>query len=93
MFKLHIKKLTVDISSIENIAKIEYLSRKEFRVLFFLMARLESTRLRSIDKSKIAEELNMSKKDVKDAIETLVDCEILIKGSDAHVDNGYKFNL
>lgn len=85
-------KFSTDIERFESII-IDHpdLSKKSLRVFMFLCCRLSSKHLTKIDKGQIASSLGISKGDVSDAIDQLVQCDIIVSGIDDHVKNGYRF--
>lgn len=85
-----------------EIARNEELSKKDFRVLLCLFTELDGWKpgvyntkdpqnYKKIDIKTIAYSLCMNKKDVRHAIEKLLDCDIIEEGYSDTVSNGYRF--
>lgn len=85
--------VSMSIESIQRLSTYDNLKAKDFRVLLFLMARLDSIRFKKIDKKQISRELGLKKKEVENSLLRLLDSFILEIGDDEHVRRGYKFNL
>ena len=66
------------------------LSKKELRVALHLMAFLDSSTFKEISKKRIAEDLNISKGDVSEAIQTLIYEGVIEEGSNQHTSNGLR---
>lgn len=90
--KIHTKMMSTQIESFQKVAENPNLSKKDLRVFMFLCCRLESKYYKKIDKEKIAETLNLTKKEVNECLQTLMDEDILESGSDEHVSKGYRFS-
>lgn len=93
MLQIHKVMVTVSMSSLQNLARIDTLKKKDYRVLLFLMTHLDSLRPKKVDKKQIARELLMDKKEVTESLENLVDAGVLYYGDSEHVEKGYMFNL
>lgn len=83
-------KFSTDIEAFEEVAKNENLSKTDLRVFMFLCCRVGSKHLARIDKSQIADTLNLSKKKVQEALDNLMSECIIAVDSDDHVKSGYK---
>ena len=69
----------------------EDMNKKDLRVFLHLLTHLDSKVPKAITKKHIAEDLNMSKKDVSEAIENLEIFGIIECRSSGSVRNGYVF--
>ena len=67
----------------------ENLKKKELRVLLHLLTHLDAKNPKKISKSSIAEDLNISKSDVTNAINTLLDLDIIEWDSSGSIRGGY----
>lgn len=61
------------------------LKKKELRVCLHLLTHLDSVHYKEVSKKQIAYDLRISKSDVSDAINTLVDMGIITVGASASV--------
>jgi|HigsolmetaAR204D_1030405.scaffolds.fasta_scaffold00679_2 DNA-binding MarR family transcriptional regulator len=93
MLQIHKVMATISLSSLQSLAKIDTLKKRDYRVLLFLMSHLDSLRPKKVDKKQIARELLMDKKEVSKALDNLVDAGILFYGDSEHVEKGYMFKL
>jgi hypothetical protein len=93
MYKISKTVVSIDIGSMELLSRTEDLTKKDYRVLLFLMARLDSMNYTRLDKKQMADTLDISKDDINRSLCNLANAFILIEGSDAHVKKGYKFLL
>ena len=93
MYKISKRVISIDISSMETLSRLEGLTKNDYKLLLFLMSRLDSMNLTRLDKKKIAETLEMKKGEVSESLDNLIHSYILYKGTDDHVDKGYKFLL
>jgi len=93
MLQIHKVMATISLSSLQGLAKIDTLKKRDYRVLLFLMSHLDSLRPKKVDKKQIARELLMDKKEVSKALDNLVDVGILFYGDSEHVEKGYMFKL
>jgi len=66
------------------------LKRKDYRVLLQLLTHLDSMTYKEISKKNISDVLIMSKADVTDSINNLIDEGIIKRGSSDSVKGGYK---
>lgn len=88
--KIHTKRMSTNIDALQKIAENEELSKKDYKIFLFLSCRLESEFYKRIDVEQIADTLNLTKKDVKKSIQTLLDQDIIEEGSDEHISKGYR---
>ena len=72
------------------IVRNENLTRKDLRVALHLFTHLDAKTFKAISVKQIANDLDMSKKDVSYSIEKLVELEIIEEGSNQTVKNGYR---
>lgn len=93
MYKISKNVASIKLDSLQFLSEKNNLSKNDYRVLIFLLCRLDSLSYRKIDKQQISDTLNMKKKKVDESIQHLVDEFILDEGSDEHVKKGYKFSL
>jgi predicted transcriptional regulator len=93
LIKNHQKTVSITLVSIQGLARVENLKKKDYRVMLFLMGHLDSLNLKAIDKGNIAAELEISKDDVKDALKNLENAGVIYHGNSQHVKDGYKFDL
>lgn len=89
---LHATKFSTDINQFQLIAENEDLTKTDLRVFIFLCCRLGSQRFTKIDKSQLAESLNVSKKKISESLDKLESHEYIEKGSDEHTRNGYRMS-
>lgn len=85
-------KQTISINRDNFMNKIvlnDQLSKKDLRVILHLLTHLDSINPKEISKKQIADDLNIGKKDVNNAIETLMAHEIIDTSSSGSVRNGY----
>lgn len=75
---------------LDIVVRNEELNKKDLRVCLHLLTHLDSMIYKDISKKQIAEDLNLSKKDVSSAIENLIIEGVIENGSSATVSNGYK---
>ena len=87
---IHATKFSTDINQFQTIAENEDFSKNDLRIFIFLSCRLGSQRYTRVDKSQIAESLNISKKKVSESLEKLESYGVILKGSDEHNKGGYK---
>lgn len=66
------------------------LKRKDYRVLLQLLTHLDSMTYKEISKKNISDVLIMSKADVTDSINNLIEEGIIKRGSSDSVKGGYK---
>ena len=77
--------------ALELLATDEDLTKEAFRVLMFLMARLDFENWIQVSQKEIAEKLNMHKQNISRAIKLLQSKEILIRGP--KIGKSYAFRL
>lgn len=75
---------------LNTVVRNENLSKKELRVLMHLLTHLDSINPKDISKRQIALDLNLTKPEVSDAIDTLISEGIIAIDSSASVSNGYR---
>lgn len=75
---------------LDFVVRNEELSKKDLRVCLHLLTHLDAMVFKDVSKKQIAEDLNMSKKDVSSSIENLLIEGIIEIGSSATVSNGYR---
>lgn len=68
----------------------KYLNKKELRVLLHLLTHLDSLTAKEVSITQMSEDLNISKKDIKEAIEVLVLNELLETLTTGSVKNGLR---
>lgn len=88
---VHTQRVSTNIDDLQKIAENKNLSKKDLRVFIFLACRLESEHFTRIDKRQIAKSLDLTKDEVDNCLNTLMDENIIIHGSDTHVENGFRF--
>jgi predicted transcriptional regulator len=93
MYRISKNFASISIPSLEELSLKDTLSKKDYRVLIFLMARLNSENYRRIDKDQMSETLKISKSDIKQSLEHLINEDILYEGEDEHVKKGYKLRF
>jgi len=84
---------TMSINRAEFTRKVvlnENLTKKDLRVLMHLMTEIDTRDYRSISKKSIATTLNLSKKEVTEAIYNLCIQNIIEEGDSDTVRGGYK---
>ena len=86
---IHATKFSTDVNQFQTVAENPNLSKNDLRIFIFLYCRLNSKHYVRIDKSQIAESLNISKKKVSESIDNLEDNNIILKGTDNHTKDGY----
>ncbi len=77
--------------ALELLATDEDLTKEAFRVLMFLMARLDFENWIQVSQKEIAEKLNMHKQNISRAVKLLQSKEILIRGP--KIGKSYAFRL
>ena len=75
---------------LDVVVRNENLSKKDLRVCLHLLTHLDSMVFKEISKKQIADDLNISKKDISSSIENLILNGIIESGSSATVSKGYK---
>lgn len=75
---------------LDVVVRNENLSKKDLRVCAHLMTHLDSMNFKEISKKQIADDLNLSKSDVSNAIDNLIDEGVILIGSSQSVKQGYK---
>ena len=93
MYKISKRVISIDIASMDKLSRVEDLDKYDYKLLLFLMSRLDSVNLTRLDKEQIADTLDMRKSEVNESLNNLIDAFILYQGSDDHVKKGYKFLL
>jgi predicted transcriptional regulator len=93
MIKNHQKTVSITLSSVQSLARVENLKKTDYRVILFLMGHLDSLNLKSLDKKNIAAELDLDKDDIKKSLQNLENAGVVFHGSSQHVKDGYKFDL
>jgi DNA-binding MarR family transcriptional regulator len=93
MYIIHTEKASVNIVDIQKISQLTSLKVNDYRVLFLLMGHIDGRTYKKINPSKLAEELGITKKQVKKSLENLEEVELIEEGSNEHVKAGYKFNF
>lgn len=74
---------------LDTVVRNEELSKKDLRVIMHLMTFLDSTTYKEVSAKQIARDLNMSKKDVENSLESLKYEGVIDEGDTAHTSNGY----
>ena len=85
-------KQTISINRENFMKKIvlnNELSKKDLRLILHLLTHLDAINPKDISKKQIAEDLDMSKKDVNNSIDNLIDYGIIDTSSSGSVRNGY----
>lgn len=77
----------------EMIVFNEDLTKKDIRVYMHLLTHLDATTYKQISKKQIANDLNLNKSDVTNAIESLILYDIIEPGSTGSVMNGFRFKF
>ena len=75
---------------IDKVVTNESLTKKDLRVLMYLMTHIDAKVYKSVSKKSIAETLNMSKKDVATSLDNLCYECIISRGDSETVRGGYK---
>lgn len=75
---------------LETVVRNKELSKKDLRVIMHLITFLDSTTYKEISTKQIARDLDISKKDVENSLESLMFEGIIDEGSTSHTSNGYK---
>jgi len=88
---VHTQRVSTNIDDLQRIAENGDLSKKDLRVFLFLACRLETERIKKIDKKQMAKSLDLSKDEVKKCLDTLEEHGIIERDSDDHVEDGYRF--
>ncbi len=88
--QIHKYKMSIELETLKNLARLHDLKARDYRVLIYLMSHIDSTVPRKINKKHIRRELDMDKKEFNQALDTLVHAAILYK-SDLEEDS-YVFN-
>lgn len=93
--KIHQNKSTVTIPRhyLVALAELSLLSHSTYRVLLFILCRIDGERYTMLDFKKIAETLNMDYNVVMGAIYELEDYGIIKEGTDIHTASGWIFCL
>lgn len=69
------------------------LKKNDLRVFLHLFTHLDARTYREINKKNIAQDLGLNKSDVTEAIENLIDYDIIVEGSSQSVKDGYMFTF
>jgi len=95
--------VSINKNKLLDIASNQALSKKDYRVLLCLFTELngwsadplprakDPLNYKKIDISKIADVLNLKKKEIKECISTLIEAEIIEEGDSETIQNGYRF--
>lgn len=95
--------VSINKEKLLEIASNQALNKKDYRVLLCLFTELngwsanptprtkDPLNYKKIDISKIADVLNLKKKEVKDCIRTLIEAEIIEEGDSETIKSGYRF--
>lgn len=75
---------------LDVVVRNENISKKDLRVLIHLLTHLDSLNFKEISKKQIALDLNLSKREVSDSIDELINESIITCGSSQSVSKGYK---
>jgi len=78
--------------ALELLATDEDLTKEAFRVLIFLMARLDFENWIQVTQKDIAEKLNMRKQNISRAISLLESKEIILRGPKIGRSNAFRLN-
>lgn len=74
----------------DYVVRNEELTKKDLRVLLHLFTHIDHKVFKEVSLKQIANDLDISKKNVEESIQRLLDMEIIEKGSSASVKNGYR---
>lgn len=93
--RIHQNKETVSIPRhyLVELAEMNIISAQVYKVLLFIICRIDGERYTMLDFKQISESLGMPYDSVMGAIYELEDQGVIKRGSDIHTSDGYMFCL
>lgn len=80
-------------SFLNKVVRNPDLSKKDLKVLMHLLTHLDGTNYKALSKKQIASDLYMSKSDVSESLENLLDLDLIQEGESMAVDKGYRLTF